>query len=225
MRILYPICIVLTLLSGGLPPLAFAFDFGDLEKLEKAEQEDLLAKAGQAARNWNFSEANSLLSRARNKGYAPTEVEAVEQLIASNQSAKAEKERREEEERQAKIAAAKAEEERQRVAAREAQARRDASGDMGGSLNCSQIVGNDGLWRYCTSGGCDGFTDDGVWNLCKNNRIDGISNDGVWRYLKTGDSSGFADDSAWRASKKFAGSFADRKRFVIYYLNGHILGQ
>lgn len=135
MRILYPICIVLTLLSGRLPPLAFAFDFGDLEKLEKAEQEDLLAKAGQAARNWNFSEANSLLSRARNKGYAPTEVEAVEQLIASNQSAKAEKERREEEERQAKIAAAKAEEERQRVAAREAQA--SSSGrNSGGDGDC-----------------------------------------------------------------------------------------
>jgi hypothetical protein len=60
--------------------------------------------------------------------------------------------------------------------------------------------------------------------LCKNNMIDGVSNDGVWCYLKTGDSSGFADDSA-RASKKFAGSNADRKRFFIYYLNGHILGQ
>jgi hypothetical protein len=124
MRIFYTICLVLVVLLGG-PSFLSAFDFDDLEKLEKAEQEDLLAKASQAARNWNFSEATSFLNQARNKGYAPTEIKAVEQLIASNQSAKAEKERREEEARQAAIAAAKAEEDRreanrQRVAAREA---------------------------------------------------------------------------------------------------------
>lgn len=89
------ICIALllsALIMGGLPSFAQAFDFDDLEKIEKAEQEDLLAKAGQAALDWNFDEARSLLKQAQQKGYAPAEVETVEKLIADNESAKAEQE-------------------------------------------------------------------------------------------------------------------------------------
>lgn len=113
------ICVALLFLAlivGGRPSLGLAFDIDDMEKIEKAEQEDLLAKAGQAARDWKFDEARSLLKQAQQKGYAPTEVEAVEKLIAQNESAKAEQDRRAEEERQAQIAAQEAEEERQRVA-------------------------------------------------------------------------------------------------------------
>ncbi|MFH0780660.1 MAG: hypothetical protein V2B20_01750 [Pseudomonadota bacterium] len=106
----------LILLHTGLTPSAPAFDFDDLEKLEKAEQEDLLAKAGQAARNWNFSSARSLLKQAQQKGYAPTEIQAVEKLIAQNESAKADKDRREEEARQAQIAAQEAERQRASMA-------------------------------------------------------------------------------------------------------------
>jgi len=97
------------LILAGLPPSAPAFDFDDLEKLEKAEQEDLLAKAGQAARSWNFSSARALLKQAQQKGYAPTEIQAAEKLIAQNESAKADQDRRAEEARQAQIAAQEAE--------------------------------------------------------------------------------------------------------------------
>ncbi|MDP2831875.1 MAG: hypothetical protein Q8Q28_00975 [Pseudomonadota bacterium] len=81
-----------------------AFDFDDLKTLERAEQDELLAKARQAASSWNFSGARSYLDQARQKGYAPKQVKAVEALIASNESAKEEKDRREEEQRQARLA-------------------------------------------------------------------------------------------------------------------------
>ena len=128
------ICIALLLsamVMGSLPSLAQAFDFEDMEIIEKAEQEDLLAKAGQAARDWNFSEARSLLKQAQQKGYAPTEVESVEKLIADNESAKAEQERRAEEERQAKIAAQEAAQRRSAVAS--------SSGEGGGSSDNIRI--------------------------------------------------------------------------------------
>ena len=44
------------------------FDFSDLEQLEHAAQGELLAQAKQAASDWHFSKAESLLVQAQQKG-------------------------------------------------------------------------------------------------------------------------------------------------------------
>lgn len=93
--------------------------------------------------------------------------------------------------------------------------------------DCSVVVRNDALYGYCTRGDCNGFARDfGVWNLCANDDFTGLSkNQSVWFYLNSGDASGFAKDfGVWIQAQKSAASFADRKRFIIYYLHGHVYG-
>jgi hypothetical protein len=85
-----------------------AFGFDDLEKLEKEEQADLLQKARNAANSENFGSARSYLDQARNKGYAPKQVNAVASLIASKEAEKAERDRRAEEARRLAEAQAQA---------------------------------------------------------------------------------------------------------------------
>ena len=91
----------LFLCFGLLTAMAVQADFSleEMEALEKGEQTQLLELSRQAAKNWNFSEAEGYLARARNKGHAPGEIQAAEKSIADNRAAKAEKERREAEER------------------------------------------------------------------------------------------------------------------------------
>jgi hypothetical protein len=210
----------------SLPMTAsLAFSLDDLERLERIEQTELLDLAREAARNWRFGKADDYLDQARNKGYAPDEIAAVKTLIAENRAAKAEQERHEEEERRKR-------EEQRRLAeqtkrAQEQQAGADASGNMGGALDCKYVSSDYGLWNYCKTGTCSGLSGNyGIWSLCENNDFAGLSsNYGVWSYLKDGDPSGLSKDyKAWRAAKRFAGSFADRKRFVIYYLRGYVYG-
>lgn len=89
-------------LAIPVAPTAQAISFEEVERLDKAEQSELLERARQAARSWDFSAAQRYLGQARNKGYAPKDIKAVETLIAQNQSAKAaddERKRRAEEER------------------------------------------------------------------------------------------------------------------------------
>jgi len=125
---------------GILPSASvLAFDFDDLKTIERAEQDELVEKARQAANAWNFGSARSYLDQARQKGYAPKQIKSVEALIAKNESAKAEKERREEQARQARLA-----EERR---AAEASRRPSSSSGGGGSPD----------WVMVTSQ-CTGFS-------------------------------------------------------------------
>lgn len=57
-----------------ITPKAYAFGFDDLEKVEAAEQTELLELAKQAARNNNFSKAESFIKQTQHKGYAPAQL-------------------------------------------------------------------------------------------------------------------------------------------------------
>ena len=120
---------------GFMPSASvLAFDFDDLKMIEQAEQDELVAKARQAANAWNFGSARSYLDQARQKGYAPKQIKAVEALIAKNESAKAEKERREEQARQARLAEA--------LRAAEASRRPSSSSGGGGSPDWVMVTSN-----------------------------------------------------------------------------------
>ncbi len=131
------------MLAGVLGiPSAQAFDFDDLKTIEQAEQDELLVKARQAAGGWNFSAARSYLDQARQKGYAPKQIKAVEALIAKNEAAKAEKDRREEEARQARLA------DEQRAAQA---SRRQGSSSSGGGAPGYVMVTSDCSSMLCTT--------------------------------------------------------------------------
>lgn len=109
-------------------PTSFAFSFEEMARIDKEEQSELLELARKAARSWNFGAAQNYLKQARNKGYAPKDIQAVETLIAQNQSAKAaddDRKRREETERLAR-------EERDR-AARQASSSSSSTSSSGGA--------------------------------------------------------------------------------------------
>ncbi len=131
---------------------AGAFDFDDLKTLERAEQDELLAKARQAASSWNFSGARSYLDQARQKGYAPKQVKAVETLISQNESAKAEQDRRQEEQRQARLAAEEAD--RRRVSASSSGGGSSGSGGSASSgesvYECKLVCRTSGFVMYET---------------------------------------------------------------------------
>lgn len=205
------------LLCGGATTAA-AFSFEEMDRIDQAEQGELLEAARKAAGQEDFDRARSLIEQARNKRYAPQAVAGVEKLVREAWAARDERLRREE---QARLAQAEAEAERR---ARE-QARVDGSGNKGGVLNCAIVSSNYGLWDYCERGRCEGFSGNyPLWTLCEKNDAGGLSsNYAVWSYLTKGDPSGFSKDyRAWSAASKQAGSFADRKRFIIFYLNGYI---
>lgn len=115
---------------------------------------------------------------------------------------------------------------RARRAAREAE--RGAVANMGGQLDCGRVSSDYALSNYCRTGDCSGFSASfPLWQLCRNDDVSGMSgNYGVWSFLRTGDTSGFAQDHrTWERAKAQSGSFAERKRFVIYYLRGYTYGK
>ena len=127
-------------LSLAQPAMA-DFDFDEMQQIDSAEQDDLLAQAKKAARSWSFGTAQNYLKQAEQKGFAPDKVKAVRDLISSQQSAKAAKERREIEARQLA--------ERQRRE-RQAAARRAAASAGGGG---NRISGKDMQnWCYAATG-------------------------------------------------------------------------
>ena len=197
---------------------AQAFSFEEMDRIDQAEQGELLEAARKAAGQEDFDRAQSLIEQARNKRYAPQAVAGVEKLVREARAARDERLRREE---QARLAQAEAERR-----ARE-QARVDGSGNKGGALNCAMVSKHYGLWNYCETGSCAGFSGGNyaLWNLCENNDPAGYAgaNFPVWHYLANGNAGGFTSNhKVWSAAEKQAGSFANRKRFIIYYLRGYI---
>lgn len=102
--------------------------------------------------------------------------------------------------------------------------RANSEGSNSGSLNCSKVAKDYALYRYCDVGECDGFSSNyNLYRLCSNNDIDAMAgNYVIWRYLKEGEVN-FKDYKVASKAKEQS-SFSDRKRFVIYYLRGYILG-
>ena len=184
---------------------------------DEQESEDLLSKARKLAKNESFSKARQMLKEAKRVQGATQEYQ--ESVAFYNKKIDAYKER---------IARQEAQEEAQAEAQRQAalaQEQYDASGNKGGSLSCSRVSANYGLWQYCNSGSCQGFSANyGMWQLCQNNNANGLSdNYGVWNYLTNADASAFGSNSqAYQGALANKGSFASRKRFVLYYLNGYV---
>lgn len=119
------------------------FGFDDLEQIDSSEQAELFEQASQAARNWHFSSAETLLGEAQQKGYAPDEAKTVKQLIASNRKAyEAEQARKRKEEERKRI-----EEERE---ARQLALQRSQSNDAENlKRQCLSIMGNVGAYSAC----------------------------------------------------------------------------
>lgn len=106
-------------------------------------------------------------------------------------------------------------------AAQQAARRAAANSDMGGAIDCGRVSKNYGLWNYCQNGSCDGFGKDyKLWALCERDEYSGMPYP-IWNYLKDGNTGGFSNHRAYTRAKQQAGSYADRKRFVIYYLGGY----
>ncbi len=180
---------------------------------DESDFEEYIANARRSARNESFSSAYIYLDKARELGVSNSELASAKSYVSSKKEAY---EARIERERQARL-----ERERQARMARERQASNDASGNAGGSLNCSQVSGDWALWNYCENNSCNGFSENnGLWTLCENNSANGLSGNGkVWNYLENG-INGFSG-TAYNRAEESKGSFSDRKRFVIYYLRGY----
>lgn len=106
-------------------------------------------------------------------------------------------------------------------AASDAARRGAANSDMGGALNCARVSKNYGLWNYCETGSCSGFSANfNLWALCEKDEYAGMPYS-IWSYLKDGNVNGFTDYRVHTRAKQQVGTYADRKRFVIYYLGGY----
>ena len=192
---------------------SFDHDADDAEDFE-----EYISKAKNSASNERFSQADSYLEKARKLGVSSSELSNAKSYVAGKERAY---EERIERERQAQL-----ERERQeRIAqeARERQASNDASGNAGGSLNCARVSGDYALWSYCEKGDCAGFSSNyGLYTLCESNSANGLSgNYNIWSYLENGNTGGFSG-TAYKGAEQNKGSFADRKRFAIYYLRGFV---
>jgi len=180
---------------------------------DESDFEEFIADAKSSARREHFSSAYSYLEKARKLGVSNSELASAKSYINDKKNAY---DARIERERQAKL-----ERERQERLARQRQERNDASGDAGGSLNCARVSGDYALWNYCENSSCNGFSANyGLWTLCEKNSANGLSgNYKVWSYLENGQNS--FSGTAYRSAEQNKGSFADRKRFIIYYLRGY----
>lgn len=214
-KMMYAVMAVVLLFLGGCE------NKNSVTSLDSDEQDvrDLLLKAKQSASNEHFSAAREALEEARKiDGSNSAEYQKVSAYVGQKID---ERDERLERERQAKL-----ERERQERMAAEAaqrQANYDASGNAGGSLSCSRVSSDYALWSYCTAGKCDGFSSNyGLWRLCEHDALDGLSgNYNIWSYLQNGNTGGFTG-TAYKGAEQNKGSFADRKRFVLYYMRGYV---
>lgn len=102
--------------------------------------------------------------------------------------------------------------------------RRASSGSNYGSINCGYVGKDYGLYKYCDTGSCDGFSDNyGLYRLCKDNDPSGLVNQhGLINYINQGNYYSFTGN-ALTSAKNHAGSFESRKRFAIYHLRGYVI--
>lgn len=108
-RCTQPLPPLLAAVSLALSAPVWAFSFEDIEKLEAAEQQELLELARRAAAARNFTQARSYIDQARHKGYNPQAIQAAEDVYKREYAAFEEQKRREEAERQARLAREEAE--------------------------------------------------------------------------------------------------------------------
>ncbi len=131
---------VFILFPGFLSSVYADFNFEELEQLEVTEQDELLEQLRKAAEAWNFAEAEKYLKQASFKSYAPEEMKAARELIASNRQAYQENQERirRAEEQRLEEQRKREQEEKRRLAARKKSRGNIASGS-GNDLICVQI--------------------------------------------------------------------------------------
>jgi multidrug efflux pump subunit AcrA (membrane-fusion protein) len=145
--------IVLSALLLGSAALA-DFNLGEIEQLDKLEQQDLLGAARKAAGAWDFDTAERYLAQARQKGQADADLKAVETLIADN---RADKLAKEQQAAAAQAAAQAAEAQRQATfAAAQRQAAQRQSSSYGSTSGTSDSAsGNSDDSKSDTNSGSD----------------------------------------------------------------------
>jgi hypothetical protein len=204
---------------------AYAISLDDDEE-DAEDVADLLEQAKKAGKSESFGEADVLLKKAKMYGVESGDVSETQSYVATKKKQRDDRLERERKERErlARLKREKEERARQaRLARLDRQRANERSGNAGGRINCSRVSSDYGLWQYCNSGACSGLSSNyALWSLCENDSISGLSgNYAIWSYLKNGDASGLGSNyRAWKSAKENAGSFASRKRFVIYYLRG-----
>lgn len=204
--------------------LAFSLSIKDLDKFDRIDSLDYVSKAKEKANNEQFSQSYELLKKASSLGLSSSEYKDVEKYIEEKKKsyeARLERERLEKERKER----ARLEKEQQERLAAQRQADYDASGNKGGSINCNYVSSDYGLYQYCSRGSCDGLSDNyNLYQLCKYDDIDALSgNYTVYQYLKgNGNSYAFTSYNAQNGAQQNERSYADRKRFIIFYLRGYI---
>ncbi|MBR9847506.1 MAG: hypothetical protein GYB35_16020 [Algicola sp.] len=203
-----------------------SFTEAEVALLETSEQEELIKQAEIESSKWNFSKAHKLLAEAETKMYAPELIADLKMKIESDQEKyNLEKRLREEKEKER---LARLEQQRIEQSNRDRKQKQfDASGNMGGSLNCASVSEDHALYRYCSTGDCSGLSNDyALYQLCSSDSIDGLAgNFGIYKYLKDGDSSGLSQNyKVFKAAQSNSASFSNRKRFIIYLKRGYIYG-
>ena len=154
----------------------YAMSLDDDEE-DSEDVQDLLDKAKLQASKGNYSKAKSIIKEARKYGVDTDDVQEIysdvdkkhKAYLAELQRQRVAREKREREERQRA----------------EAQERYNQSGNKGGSLSCSRVASNYGLYRYCTTGNCDSLASNyEVYRLCKDDEYSSLPY-GVYTYLST----------------------------------------
>ena len=195
-----------------MPTDSYAFSiYDDEDEDDREDVEELLSKAKKASNNQNFSYAYTLINEAKKMGVEYKSIEKTRRYIATQESDYNEelrlKREREEQARLAKI---------------QAKEKYNKSGDKGGSLNCVKVSSNYALYRYCKTGSCDSLSGNyEVYRLCKDDEYSALAY-GVYNYLKNGNPYGLSGYKAQQGAKQNSSNFSDRKRFIIYYLNGFV---
>jgi hypothetical protein len=206
-----------------LPIPSYAISLDDEEE-DAEDVADLLVQAKKEGANESFDKADELLKKAKMYGVESEDTQETGNYVAQK---KKERDERLEAERQAKLEAER--QERERLAALERQQQQASSYGLAQD-QCYRASGSYALYKYCTTGSCDGFVSNyALYQLCKYDDPNGFNssyrNTNINLYLRNGGylSYDYFDNQAAFQSGKFNGSFQERKNFILYLLSGMTL--
>lgn len=221
--------LLFTTLQVMLPNISYAMSLDDDEEDEEDAEDvaELIEQAKKEGANESFDKAEELLKKAKQFNTSNDDVKETEGYIATK---KKERDDRLERERLAKLERERVE--RERVANLATQGRHQVSSSNYGlpQEKCNRASNIYALYRYCTTGNCDGFVSNyALHQLCKYDNINGFHgsnrNANISYYLRNGGylSYDYFNKQAAYQSGKFNGSFQERKNYILYLLSGMTL--
>ncbi len=210
-----------------VPTPTYAISLDDDEE-DAEDVSDLLEQAKKAGKSESFSEADTLLKKAKMYGVSTDDTQEASKYVSQKKQARDE---RLERERQAKLKREREERVRQARLERQRQQASNARTNYGlAKSQCYRTSGSYALNRYCTTGSCDGFVSNyALHQLCKYDSPNGFHsssrNVNINLYLRNGGylSYDYFSNKAAYNSGKFNGSFRERKNYILYLLNGMTL--